>query len=92
MTRGDEGEAAVTEIYWHELGGRSVPQSASFTLPEEVTGIYGFDVDDGYLVLEAWLQDRNQSGLILFDLSTGVSEMVDLGLEISDVQIIHLGE
>ena len=90
--RNEEGEAAVTEIYWHELGRQSVPQSASFTLPEDVTGIYGFDVDDGYFVLEAWLQDRNQSGLILFDLSTGVTEMVDLAFEVSDVQIIHLGE
>jgi len=90
--RNEEGEAAVAEIYWHELGSQSVPQSASVRLPADVTGMYGFDVDDGYLVLEAWLQDRNKSGLILFDLSTGVTEMVDLEVEISDVQIIHLGE
>ena len=89
--RSEEGET-VAEIYWHELERRSVPQSVSVTLPEDVTGMYGFDVDDGYFVLEAWLQDRNRSGLILFDLSTGVIEMVDLGFEISDVQIIHLGE
>jgi len=90
--RNEEGEAAVAEIYWHELGSQSVPQLASVRLPADVTGMYGFDVDDGYLVLEAWLQDRNKSGLILFELSTGVTEMVDLEVEISDVQIIHLGE
>ena len=89
--RSEEGET-VAEIYWHELERQSVPQSASVTLPEDVTGMYGFDVDDGYFVLEAWLQDRNQSGLILFDLSTAVIEMVDLEFEISDVEIIHLGE
>ena len=90
--RKEEGEAAVAEIYWHDLESQSVPQSASVTLPEGVTGIYGFDVDDGYFVLEASLQDRNQSGLILFDLGTGVIEILDLAIEISAVQIIHVGE
>ena len=69
-----------------------MPQSASLTLPEGVTGIYGFDVDDGHFVLEPGFQDGKQSGLILFDLSTGAVEIVDLGFEISDVEIIHRGE
>ena len=90
--RNEEGEASIAEIYWHDLESQSVPQSASVTLPEGVTGIYGFDVDDGYFVLEASLQDRNQSGLILFDLGTGVIEILDLAIEISAVQIIHVGE
>ena len=90
--RKEEGEAAVAEIYWHELGKQSVPQSTSLTLPEDVTGIYGFDVDDGHFVLEPGFHDGNQGGLILFDLSTGVVELVDLGFEISDVAIIHRGE
>ncbi len=89
--RSEEGET-VAEIYWHELESQLVPQSAFVTLPEDVTGMYGFDVDDGYFVLEAWLRDRNRSGLTLFDSSTGAIEMVDLGFEMSDVQIIHLGE
>ena len=92
VVRNEEGEAPIAEIYWHELESQSVPQSTSLTLPEDVTGMYGFDVDDGYLVLEAWLQDRNRAGLILFDLGTGVIEILDLAIEISAVQIIHVGE
>lgn len=87
----DQGET-IAEIYWHELEQKSIIESASLTLPDDVTGILEFDVDDGYIVLNPSWQGRNQSALILFDLSTSVTEIVDLGFEISAVQIIHLGE
>jgi len=90
-TRIDEGET-IAEIYWHELERESVIESASLTLPEGVTGIFGFDVDDGYIVLNPSWESGNHSALILFDLSTSVTEIVDLGFDISAVQIIHLGE
>ena len=42
----DKGET-IAEIYWHELEKKSIIESASLTLPDDVTGILEFDVDDG---------------------------------------------
>jgi len=87
--RNQRGET-IAEIFWHELERESEPQSTTFMLPEGVTGIWGFDVDDGYFVLEP--ADGNPSELIIFDLRTEKVDVIDLGIEVSDVAIIRLGE
>ena len=90
----NEGGEIIAEIYWHGLEGEDVPQPVTLTLPEHVIRLYGFDVDDGYFVLETEFRVENSSQikLILFDLTTRATDILDLGFKMSNVEIIHLGE
>ena len=42
----------IVEVSWHELERPSQPQMASLTLAQGATGIRGFDIDDGLVVLD----------------------------------------
>ena len=94
MTARNEGGEIIAEIYWHGLEGEDVPQPVTLTLPEHVIRLYGFDVDDGYFVLETefLVENSSQIKLNLFDLKTRATDILDLGFQMSNVEIIHLGE
>ena len=71
------------------------PQVGRFTIPDppgEAVMILKFDVDDGHAVIQPRFAGAGDSRLILYDMNSGLAELVDTGLKIFDVQIVHLGE
>ena len=82
------------EVWRYELERSSPPQVASVTLPQSSAGILQFDVDDGIVVIGIlWEGDAVCcTKFVLFDVNIPWADVIDLGLRISDVQVIHLGE
>ena len=60
--------------------------------PGEMAMILKCDVDDGHAVIQPWIAGGGDSHLIFYDINTGSVELVDTGLDVFDVQIIHQGE
>ena len=73
----------------------ALAQKRRFVVPDppgEVAMILKFDVDDGHAVIQPRFVGGGDSHLILYDINTGLAELVDTGLKIFDVQIVHLSE
>ena len=91
-----QGERLVGEVWSFRLDDpESDPLMHSFTVPGapgEMSMILKFDVDDGHAVIQPRFTGYTDSRLILYDLNTGSVDLVDTGLRIFDVQILHLGE
>ena len=92
----DRGLGLEGEIQAYSLVNPAAEQRImKFTLPDppgDVAMILKFDVDDGHAVIQPRFAGRGDSHLILYDINTGSAELVDTGLKIFDVQIVHLGE
>ena len=91
-----QGERLLGEVWSFRLDDpESDPLMHSFTVPGapgEMSMILKFDVDDGHAVIQPRFTGYTDSRLILYDLNTGSVDLVDTGLRIFDVQILHLGE
>jgi hypothetical protein len=94
MSYQDQG--LVGEVWSFQLNDpASDPKMHSFAVPDapgEMSMILKFDVDDGHAVIQPRFSGSTDSRLILYDLNTGSVDLVDTGLSIFDVQILHLGE
>ena len=91
-----QGQVLVGEVWFFQLDDpASDPLMHRFTMPDapgEMSMILKFDVDDGHAVIQPRFRGSTDSRLILYDLNTGSVDLVDTGLKIFDVQIIHMGE
>tara|TARA_B100000315_G_C14476903_1_gene541064 strand:+ start:74 stop:886 length:813 start_codon:yes stop_codon:yes gene_type:complete len=91
-----QGQSLVGEVWSFRLDDpASDPVMHRFTVPDapqEMSMLLKFDVDDGHAVIQPRFRGSTDSRLILYDLNTGSVDLVETGLRIFDVQILHLGE
>jgi len=91
-----QGQDLVGEVWSFRLDDpESDPEMHSFTVPDapgEISMLLKFDVDDGHAVIQPRFRGFTDSRLILYDLNTGAVDLVNTGLRIFDVQVLHLGE
>ena len=92
----DRGSQLEGEIRAYSLVDPAAQaQKGRFVVPDppgKVAMILKFDVDDGHAVIQPRFAGVGDSHLILYDMNTGATELVDTGLKVFDVQIVHLGE
>ena len=92
----DRGSRLEGEIRAYSLlDSTAQAQKGRFVVPDppvEDAMILKFDVDDGHAVIQPRFAGVGDSHLILYDMNTGATELVDTGLKVFDVQIVHLGE